>query len=639
MKRWIGLLLCLSMMLAFFGGSAALASEEPEETDKVTDSAAAESQPELPADEAAAAPARDGEAEYVYELTTSLEAGKRYLLVSDAAGSACALGHDGAAIASDAVTIRSEGGSAVIRSSDVDATSVWTAAKGSGNSSSGSKFSFSNGGYYIAYDSDSSAVVVRESGYSWTCTLSGESYKLKNGGNYLAYGSGGWGLSGSRTGVGVYLFEQVDTSAPKIKLDASVVVLHKQKEPAKALTATVVNAPGAAVMWTSANSAVASVSADGTVTAKSFGTTTVTAAMEVNGTRHAASCEVTVTGYAESGCDPDATYLAFGSDRHGVTKAIAAAMTGMPQAVSYVGLLGDMLTDGSYKASAICDEVYSFFDNPDIGVSITYGDHDSGLTADVGGVVQGKNGHGVIHTGYKNGKVQYYVYGFSMNYLSSEASAETAADAFMQWVDGIDRSIPVFVVCHASVDTDRGSSSLGGLIWSRALNYAATGYAATEPGYAITRNVIFLHGHNHTVTKTYNNWQPLSTHTVQNGESETAEITVYFSLVTAGYMGLTAWGGGSNVTADSMHATLAEITDDAIILTQYPAASPDKAAVLQTISRIPPRAAEPEEPEEPALPPAFTAALILKKLVGLPGAALPDDVSASAASAAQWLRQ
>lgn len=623
MKRWIGLLLCLSMTLAFFGGSAALASEEPEETDKVTDSAAAESLTEQPSDEAAAAPAQDGEPEYVYELTTSLESGKKYLIVSSAAaGSAYALGHSSDAIASDAVTIRSDGVSVYIRGDDVDSTSVWTA-------SGSSRFSFSNGGYYVVYDS-SEAIAISTGSYSWTAAQNGDAYKLKKGGNYLAYSGGGWILSGSRTDSGVYLFEQIDTSAPNIKLDQSVLVLHRQNDPTGALTATVSNAPGAAVTWTSANSAVASVSADGTVTAKSFGTTTVTAAIEVNGTTYAASCEVTVTGYSESGYSTGSTYLAFGSDRHGVTKAIAAAMTGMPKTVSYVGLLGDMLTDGSYKASAICGEVYSFFDNQDIGVSITYGDHDSGLTADVGGVVQGKNGYGVLYTGYKNGKVQYYVYGFSMNYLSSEVSAETAADAFMKWVDGIDRSIPVFVVCHASVDTDRGSSSLGGLIWSRALNYAATGYAATESGYAITRNVIFLHGHNHTVTKTYNNWQPLSTHTVQNGESETAEITVYFSLVTAGYMGLTAWGGGSNVTADSMHATLAEITDDAIILTQYPAASPDKAPVLQTISRVPPQTDE---------PPAFMAARILRQLVGLPGAALPDGVSASAASAAQWLRR
>ena len=224
-----------------------------------------------------------------------------------------------------------------------------------------------------------------------------------------------------------------------------------------------------------------------------------------------------------------------------------------------------------------------------------------------------------------------------MNYMSSESAAATAAAAFKAWVDGVDKTIPVFVICHASVDTDRGTSSEGGYIWTQALNYAATGYETTEPGCEITRNVIFLHGHNHTVTKNYNNWKPGSVQKVQSGESEQS-VTVYFSVVTAGYMGLTAWGGGSNVTAASMHATLAEITDSEIILTQYPAASASQAATLQTIPRIHPQEPEPEPEPEPI--PIIKAALILKKLVGLPASpeTLPPDSPSSALDAARILR-
>ena len=632
------LLLVLSMALSLFGGGTALATEELAQPAAAAEIAAAEdvSVPaEWPEEEAHADAAlqTDGDAAYVYELTTVLEAGRKYLLVSSgAAGAAYALGHDEDAVASDAVMIRSEGDSLTIRAEDVDDTSVFTAVKGSGQSSSG-KFSFSNGGWYIIYNSVSGAIEMSQSGYSWTCEQKGEAYKLKNGGNYLAYSGGAWVLSGSRTGTGVYLFGQVDTAAPQIKLDRSVLVLHRQTEPTGVLKATVSNAPGATVSFTSADSSVASVSSDGTVTAASFGTTTVTAAITVNGTSYSASCEVTVTGYSTSGYHTDSTYLAFGTDRHGVENAIAAAMTGMPQAVSYVGLIGDMVTDGSCKVSTICSEVYSFFDNSDIGVNITYGDHDSGLTADVNGVLQGKNGYGVVYTGYKNDKVLYYVYGVSMNYMSSESAAATAAAAFKAWVDGVDKTIPVFVICHASVDTDRGTSSEGGYIWTQALNYAATGYETTEPGCEITRNVIFLHGHNHTVTKNYNNWKPGSVQKVQSGESEQS-VTVYFSVVTAGYMGLTAWGGGSNVTAASMHATLAEITDSEIILTQYPAASASQAATLQTIPRI-----HPQEPEPEPIP-IIKAALILKKLVGLPVSpeTLPPDSPSSALDAARILR-
>lgn len=376
-----------------------------------------------------------------------------------------------------------------------------------------------------------------------------------------------------------------------------------------------------------------------------------------SGDSDAAPPEDLVTYVSAEGCNTGSDYLAFASDRHGVTVAIAAAMTGMPDAVSYVCLIGDMVNSTKkYNTSTIRDEVYGFFGHDDIEIDITYGDHDKNVRDDAGIMNMTT---GPVYICREDGEVRYCVYGIAEGDMVDKARASAEAERFMRWVDETcrDTYIPLFVVSHVPVYVAR-ADNFGGAIWNEALNYAATGAATTESGQKVIRNVLFLHGHNHTVpgkeSKSYYNYVPGDTVNVENGYSHEYEYededgnvqtatedvsvpvstTIYYSLITAGYMGVEDWGGGSAITEKSMHATLVELTDSQIILTQYPAASPSAAKRLQTVERI---AAQTQN--DPEKTPAFLAALILKTLVGLPGTApaLSESLPITAVFAAELL--
>lgn len=339
---------------------------------------------------------------------------------------------------------------------------------------------------------------------------------------------------------------------------------------------------------------------------------------------------------SKSGYNPSSTYLAFASDRHTVTTAISTAMSGMPDAVSYVCMMGDMVNGkgskaAAYNSSTILAEAQEMF-GKSVSVDITYGDHDINCHDDAG--IFHRNTE-LIETGCRDGTVQYYVYGVSMDDMTSASAAKTEAERFMRWVDENcrDTRIPIIVVCHVPMHYAREDNP-GGEYWSLALNYAATGYASMDSGKKIIRNVIFFHGHNHTTpseSRNYHNDKPGTSGFVVQGESGSVSGTIYYSYLTAGYTGLESEGGGAGIK--SVHSTLLEITDTQLILTQYPAGSVSAAAKLQSIDRVPasevPEVPRPTDgPGEPAAIPGdanadgaldgFDAALILRYAVGLP---------------------
>ena len=142
-----------------------------------------------------------------YNRVTTITAGRKYLIVSATSGNAFALGHSGATIASDAVTISGTGNNAYIAASYVDATSVWTA---------GNNNTFQNGDYYVsqtgANNNKSLAISTTSQNWTWSGTNNRLSFQVGNGNNrytwYLRYNDG-FGLT--TTATSVYLFEETTT--------------------------------------------------------------------------------------------------------------------------------------------------------------------------------------------------------------------------------------------------------------------------------------------------------------------------------------------------------------------------------------------------------------------------------------------
>jgi len=110
-----------------------------------------------------------------FERTSSLTAGKDYVIVSTASGTGYALGHSGTSIATDQVTI-TNGTPNYIPLSEVDSTSVWTASSGS---------VLKNGNYTVRRTSNNSLGIRENDTYanSYTWTWDGTNNRLKNG-NY-----------------------------------------------------------------------------------------------------------------------------------------------------------------------------------------------------------------------------------------------------------------------------------------------------------------------------------------------------------------------------------------------------------------------------------------------------------------------
>lgn len=299
---------------------------------------------------------------------------------------------------------------------------------------------------------------------------------------------------------------------------------------------------------------------------------------------------MTLSSYAEettngSGVLAEEHYISIASDRHGNETSIGSAMTGMPEDVEYVSIIGDLVGSGSgdekapeFNSALIYDEIMNLGFSGVKGaadMSILWADHDSGVIDDAEdgtGIVFGMDGYGsgLMKTGYnEDGSVAYYIYGIAFYDMNDNKTTGTtgveqataAAADFENWIDTVtDHTIPVFVFCHVPLHYARKDNK-GAEIWNKALNYAATGTETTEEGAAITRNVIYMHGHNHTTeskTGTYSGefYIPCGSQ-MEVGATEGVWSTIYYTYTTAGYL-------NQNTTA-----TLVTVDEDSVDLDKY----------------------------------------------------------------------
>ena len=250
-------------------------------------------------------------------------------------------------------------------------------------------------------------------------------------------------------------------------------------------------------------------------------------------------------------------YIAVASDRHSTTTAISDAMGGMPSGVEYVCLNGDMVDGtGSYNSSTILNEVKAVFgelDNSTVSIIKGY-QHDNGCTDDAQIL---KSTSGLIYTAMEGEKAVCYVYGISYQdmYSKSEQTICDAVTAFKQWVDGLSDNAPIIVCCHIPLHNQRGDNGYAPL-WSKALNYAATGQETTAAGAELKRNIVFLHAHNHTTESNYEYYIPQGS-TMQVFNSSNSHYT-YYTYTTCGYL------------RDNKAATLIAVTSNGeVTLTKY----------------------------------------------------------------------
>lgn len=281
-------------------------------------------------------------------------------------------------------------------------------------------------------------------------------------------------------------------------------------------------------------------------------------------------------------------YLAFASDRHqnlsqldSITPVVNTAMqcwNNLP--VEYVSLIGDMVgkTGGdapAYDVSTVWEEVNAVF--PSLTVeqfSIIWADHDAGYADTLGlGVMKcssaSETDYGTSALIYTSPDKSYYIY--AVNYYEMLTYGTATTDAFKEWVDTIDKNALLIVLCHAPMHYKR-KDNLNGANWCDALNYAATG---SVDGTQVMRNVVFLHGHNHTTEATEYYYKPGDKVAMQ-GQSESENKTIHFTYITAGYL-------KKPRNTNTLNATLLTMDDDEISFTK---SKSGETSLLGTVPRV-----------------------------------------------------
>ncbi len=244
----------------------------------------------------------------------------------------------------------------------------------------------------------------------------------------------------------------------------------------------------------------------------------------------------------------DAHYLVFATDRHTTSGAVEptvfpAVLTTIADkaGVDYVCLGGDMVDrQNEYSTATILKEAQSAVGTLDAStVQIVAGNHDEGCSDALGMFFDESK---VIKSGD-----DYYVYGVTYADVNSASSAQSAAGAFASWAEALTDNKVIVVMSHMPLHEFRNDNK-GASYWHEALNAAAL-----DENGNLVRDIVFLHGHNHTEDK--NNYQ----YAVGEGytiEDNTA-VTNYYTYGTAGYL------------RDNKEATLVAIDDSTITLTRY----------------------------------------------------------------------
>ena len=290
-------------------------------------------------------------------------------------------------------------------------------------------------------------------------------------------------------------------------------------------------------------------------------------------------------------------YLAFASDRHGRTEAIGKAMgvwTSLP--VEYVSMIGDMVGEKSgdapaYDVSTVWNEVNAVFPSlTSDKFSIIWADHDAGYSdSEKLGVMKVPNNETSTCI-YTDAEHNYYVY--AINFYEMENVGTEAPEAFKAWVDGIDKSAVIIVLCHVPmhyIGNKYAGDNVNGTNWCDALNYAATG---SVDGTEVVRNVVFFHGHFHTAESvqsgssflpaTEHYWTPGETVAIQGTtSSESVDKTIQFTYVTAGY----SRSKGSDWSTSPNNATLMTIDDTQLTFTKSQSGELSELGTVQRVAQ------------------------------------------------------
>ncbi len=274
----------------------------------------------------------------------------------------------------------------------------------------------------------------------------------------------------------------------------------------------------------------------------------------------------------------DTDYLFFATDRHANTSVIGNIINNMESVIGeneldYLGLGGDMVGSGNnhpaYNSSEVLGEVTGATSSLDAtNVDIVAGIHDMNVTDDAGIVLPYKGGCAQIYEGDK-----YYVYGveeYCISDDSNESNWKMQSEAFVTWANGdsIDKSKVIIVLSHYPLHEERNDND-GAYYWHQALNTVATGSASDDT--TVERNIVFFHGHNHTVDSNEYVYNVGDTMSIQNGSSTTSG-TIYYTYATAGYL------------KQNNKATLMAITDSQITLTKY--STSGTGTVMTTVTRV-----------------------------------------------------
>ena len=262
--------------------------------------------------------------------------------------------------------------------------------------------------------------------------------------------------------------------------------------------------------------------------------------------------------------ESDIHYLMFATDRHKNTSVIGNIINNMESVIGenqleYLGLGGDMVGSGNdhpeYDSSVVLAEATNATSslNAD-NVDIVAGIHDMNVNDDAGIVLRYQGGGAQIYEGD-----DYYVYGVEEYCISDDSDEQNwvaQADAFEAWANSanVDPSKVIIVLSHYPLHANRDDND-GAMYWHWALNAVATGNAYGNDT-TVERDILFFHGHNHTVDKNEYVYNVGDTMSIQNG-SKTESAAIYYTYATAGYLN------------QNSKATLVTITDDQIVLTKY----------------------------------------------------------------------
>ena len=232
-------------------------------------------------------------------------------------------------------------------------------------------------------------------------------------------------------------------------------------------------------------------------------------------------------------------YLMFATDRHENKSIIDTLLDAMGTQVEYVCLGGDMMdSQNTYNSSTVLSEVqgtertHLTAEN----VDIVAGNHDEGANDDAG-IFNSSSGY--LYSGE-----DYHVYGVAWADVEEES---TTAQAFAEWGSALNDGKVIIVMSHMPLHSKRGDNSYA-YLWHNALNAVA----ADENGN-IVRDVIFLHGHNHTDERTNYAYSVGQGYNVEGAGT----VTNYYTYGTAGYLNA------------NNEATLIAVNDSTVTLTRY----------------------------------------------------------------------